>query len=121
MRAYKRSERVSELMLREVSDIIQRRLKDPRIGFCTVTRVILSEDLRHAKIFVSVMGSDEEEQTTLEALDQARGFIRREIGKRIRLRYTPEILFRADHSLEHLDRIGRLLKQISEEETNEEP
>ena len=120
MRAYKRSDRVGELMLREVSDIIQRRLKDPRIGFCTVTRVLLSNDLQHAKIFVSTMGSEEDAENTLQALMRATNFMRRELGQRIRMRHIPELTFHNDHSLEHLDRIDRLLKQIAEDGDLEE-
>lgn len=116
MRGYKRSDRVGELMLREISEIIHRRLKDPRVGFCTVTRVAVSDDLQHAKVYVSTMGSSEESENTLKALERASNFVRREIGQRLEMRHTPEIVFHGDKSIEHLDHIDRLLRQIAQED-----
>ncbi len=120
MRSYRRSDRVGELMLREISDIIHREVKDPRIGFCTVTRVILSDDLQYAKVYVSTMGKPEEEDKTLQGLERATRFIRHEIGQRLRLRHTPEIRFFSDKSIEHMDHISQLLKQIAQEESTKE-
>lgn len=109
-----RSERIREEFKREMSDIL-RKMKDPRIGFVSVTDVELSRDLRHAKIFVSIYGDEEEKENTLAALVHAQGFVRSEIGQRIRMRHTPEIAFRLDDSIERGDRINRLLRSMATE------
>ncbi|KUK10529.1 MAG: Ribosome-binding factor A [Clostridia bacterium 41_269] len=111
-----RASRVAEQMKKEVSQIIQEELKDPRIGFVTVTGVDISNDLRHAKIYISILSSGEEETKTMEALNNAKGFIRSEIGKRIRLRFTPEIIFKLDKSLERGAYINRLITQVNQGE-----
>ena len=113
-----RVEKVQELMKQEVSDIIFNELKDPRIGFVTVTSVTCTEDLREAKIYVSVMGDEKKARDTLNGLNSSLGFVRREIGKRIRLRFTPEINFALDTSLNYSDHIQRLLNEIHEEQPN---
>ncbi|WP_295163690.1 30S ribosome-binding factor RbfA [Selenomonas sp. F0473] len=110
-----RVEKVRELMKQEISDIILHDLKDPRIGFVTVTSVSCTEDLREAKIYVSVMGDEQSVRDTLAGLGRALGFVRREIGRRIRLRFTPEISFALDTSLEYSDRIRRILDTIHDE------
>lgn len=115
-----RSERMREEFKREASDIL-RKMKDPRIGFVSVTDVELSRDLRHAKIFVSIFGDDEEKATTLTALERAQGFVRSELGQRIRMRHTPEVTFRLDDSIERGDRINRLLRSVATEEGPDEP
>ena len=122
MLQYKRSDRLGDLMQREISDILHRQIRDPRIGFCTIVRVDMSDDLRHAKIRVSIMGSESQQKSTLAGLKSASGFIRREIGSRIALRHTPEIVFVLDKSVEHSFRIAQLLeeeKQLLEEEDQE--
>ncbi|HEY8418597.1 MAG TPA: 30S ribosome-binding factor RbfA [Limnochordales bacterium] len=106
-----RSQRLREELKRECSDIL-RKMKDPRIGFVSVTDAEISQDLRHVKIFVSVFGDAEEKERTLAALEHARGFVRTEIGKRIRLRHTPEIVFRLDDSIERGHRINTLLRSV---------
>lgn len=106
-----RLERLKGQMREELSDII-RGMKDPRIGFVSVTGIELSGDHRHVKAFVSVMGSEEERADTLKVLDNATGFIRSEVGRRIQLRYTPELIFRLDDSIEHGAHINKLLKEI---------
>ena len=113
-----RVEKVQELMKQEVSDIIFNELKDPRTGFVTVTSVACTEDLREAKIYVSVMGDEKKARDTLNGLNSSLGFVRREIGKRIRLRFTPEISFALDTSLNYSDHIQRLLNEIHEEQPN---
>ena len=110
-----RVEKVQELMKQEISDIILHDLKDPRIGFVTVTSVACTEDLREAKIYVSVMGDEKKARDTLYGLESSLGFVRREIGKRIRLRFTPEISFALDTSLNYSDHIQRLLNEIHED------
>ena len=119
MLQYKRADRLGELLQREVSDILCRRIKDPRIGFCTIMRVDVSDDLRHAKARVSVMGTESQQKSTLAGLKSAAGFIRREIGRRIALRHTPEIVFVIDKSVDHSFHIAELLKEGEEEKNNE--
>lgn len=110
-----RVEKLQELMKQEISDIIFHELKDPRIGFVTVTSVACTEDLREAKICVSVMGDEKKARDTLNGLNSSLGFVRREISKRIRLRFTPEISFALDTSLSYSDHIQRLLNEIHED------
>jgi ribosome-binding factor A len=110
-----RSQRVAEEIKNEISVIIAQEIKDPRVGFATVTEVKLSPDLRHARVLVSVLGSPEEKQETFEALVRATRFIRRLIGARIRLRHTPELSFAYDDSIEHGDKMMRLFDEINRE------
>jgi ribosome-binding factor A len=111
----KRVDRLAPFIQREISEIIQRKIKDPRVGFCTVTRVELSGDLRVAKVWVSVMGDEERERECLEGLKKATGFIRNQLGQSLSVRYTPEIRFFIDRSIDHLINIDRLLKSIQDE------
>ncbi len=115
-----RVEKIQELMKQEVSKMILRELKDPRIGFVTVTQVELTGDLREAKIYVSIMGSEEQVKDSWQGLQSALGFIRREIGQRIRLRFTPEISFALDKSLDYSAHIQELLQKIKSEEQQRE-
>lgn len=112
MHSYKRSERLGELILAEVSAMLARGLKDPRIGFVTLTRAEMSEDLRYVKLFVSILGSEQDKARTLQGLASATGYIRRQLGRAIQLRYTPEITFLIDTSYEHGAKIAQLLRQI---------
>ncbi|MBD2845243.1 30S ribosome-binding factor RbfA [Paenibacillus sp. IB182496] len=105
--------RVGEQIKKELSLIIQTELKDPRIGFITVTGVDVTSDLSQAKVYLSVLGSDEQKEETLKALARGAGFIRSELGKRIRLRHTPELLFKFDSSIEYGSRIESLLEEIN--------
>lgn len=111
-----RVEKVQELMKQEVSQIILRELKDPRIGFVTVTSVECTGDLREAKIYVSLMGSEQQIKDCWAGLTSSLGYIRREIGKRIRLRFTPEISLAIDKSLDYSAHIQELLLKIKAEE-----
>lgn len=113
-----RSTRVGEQMKKELSDIIGRKIKDPRIGFVTVTDVQVTGDLQQAKVYITVLGSDEERENTLKALAKANGFIRSEIGKRIRLRKTPEITFEFDESIEYGKRIETLLEELNKQQND---
>ena len=115
-----RPKRVAEAIRSEVANILTREMKDPRLGFATVTDVEVSGDLRHVKIFVSVMGDEAQVSETMAALESAQGFIRSEIGKRIRLRHTPEISFRHDTSIQHGARVFQLLQEIRKEEGGRE-
>jgi len=111
-----RPERLAELIKKEVSRILRDELKDPRIGFATVTSVEVSADLRHVKIYVSVYGSEEERQATMAALQRAQSFVRNELGRCIRVRHTPEIIFKLDESIDHGMKVMRLLEKIKKEE-----
>jgi len=97
----------------EMSDLIRTRMKDPRIGFASITAVEVSADLRHAKIFVSVMGSEQEQRDTLAALNHASGFLRRELAHRMTIRFTPEISFRLDKSIERGVELIGLINQVT--------
>ncbi len=109
--------RLRELFKEEVSTILQRVMKDPRIGFVSVTDVEVSADLRHAKIFVSILGDADAKATTMGTLGNAQGFIRKELARRIRLRRIPELLFRLDESIERGARVQRLLRGVAEGES----
>lgn len=113
-----RANRVAEQMKKELGDIIGRKLKDPRIGFVTVTDVEVTGDLQQAKVFLSVLGDEEKQGKTLEVLEKAKGFIRSEVGNRIRLRKTPELEFLWDESLAYGARIDELLHDIREDDQN---
>jgi ribosome-binding factor A len=115
----KRAARVKEAMKKEISDILQREIKDPGIGFVTLTDVEVSKDLRYVNVYVSVYGSEESKKESMEALERAKGFIRTEIGKRIRLRHTPEISFHFDDSMERSERIFRILKEVAPSQEGE--
>lgn len=113
----KRQIQVADEIKQIVSVLIQRELKDPRIGFVTITSVEVTADLKYARIFVSVMGTPEEQKATMDALNSSRGFVRREIASRMTIRYMPEIQFRWDKGAEYSDRINRLLNELKEEES----
>lgn len=108
----KRCQRVADLLKEEIGDIIQTESKDPRIGFVTITHVEVSDDLRHAKIYVSVLGSREEVEASLIGLDSAQGFIKGRIGHRLRLRHIPEITFKFDQSISHGAHIEQILARL---------
>ena len=106
----RRAQRLTEEIREQVARMIASDLKDPRLGFVTVTRVELAHDLGHARIHVGVLGSEAEREKSLSALRQASGFVRRELGKRLRIRHTPEVEFRYDKGLDATDRVAQLLE-----------
>ncbi len=108
----KRLDRVNQLIKEEISLLLQRELKDPRLGFVTVTEVETARDLRTARVFVSVLGEEAQWTASLAALASARGFIRSWLRQHLDLRVTPELEFRADRSMQHAARIQELLKQL---------
>lgn len=112
-----RQEKLGELIAVEVSDLLRTRVKDPRVGFASITHVEVSGDLRHAKIFVSVMGSDEEKKSSIQALHRATGFLRHELAGRLTLRFMPEIIFKLDSSIEQGTRILGLIREMEMQET----
>jgi ribosome-binding factor A len=111
MHPYKRSARVSDLIKEEVADIIMNRLKDPRLGFITVTEARVSNDLRHAKIFFSVL-EDEKKDESLKILTSSARFIRSELAKKVRIKFIPELVFKIDESIEYSAKINRMLSNI---------
>ena len=113
-----RIEKVQELIKQEASEIIMRELKDPRIGFVTITEVDVSSDLRNAKLYVSILGSDKQIEDTWKGLNSSLTFIRRELAHRIRLKFIPEIRFFMDTSLEYSTHIQKLLLKIHKEDEN---
>lgn len=115
MQPSRRPQRMALQIQQEISLILARDIKDRRIGFVTITGVEMSSDLRHAKIFVSAMGTEQEKKESLQALNHAAGWIRHELGQRIRMKFLPEIVFRTDTSLEYGERIDRLLDEIRED------
>ena len=110
-----RVSRIGEQMKKELSQIVQREIKDPRIGFVTVTGVEVTADLQLAKVYISVMGNDEQKNASIKALEKAKGFVRSELGKRIQLRHTPDLVFKVDESIEYGHKIESLLKDIKKE------
>ncbi len=111
-----RQDKLQEAIKREVSLIIHDELKDPRLGFVTITKVELTADYRLAKVFYSVLGDEAEYKKCREALASGLGFIRRLVGRRIRMRFTPEILFREDRSSEYSIQIQKVLDEIKAED-----
>ncbi|HOB41755.1 MAG TPA: 30S ribosome-binding factor RbfA [Bacillota bacterium] len=115
-----RPDRVKAAIRQEVSNILQRDLKDPRLGFATVTDVDISGDLQHVKIYVSILGEEESRTETMKALESAKGYIRSEIGRRVPLRLTPEISFEYDESIERGARILKLIEEVQSGRNDEE-
>lgn len=108
-----RTNRIAEEMKKEISNIIQNELKDPRLpSMVSITHINVTRDLRYAKIYVSVLGDEEQKSGAITALKSAAGFIRREIGQRIKLRYTPELIFELDNSIEHGVYMNKLINEV---------
>ena len=111
----KRSEKVADLIQKEISQMLVKTLKDPRIGFVTITRVAVSEDCRMARVFFSVMGTLAERERSTKGLDSAKGYVRKELGRRMGLRYTPEIMFQFDPSIEYAIHMGEVIHHLERE------
>ncbi len=111
MRPYKRSQRLSELLKEEVADIVLHKIKDPRLGLITLTAVEITDDLRHAKVFFTVL-KEEDKTLTLQILNEAKGFVRGEIAKRLRIKIIPTFEFVYDESIDRGFRIDKLLREI---------
>lgn len=109
-----RPDRVADQIRAEVTTMIARELHDPGVGFVTVTRVQVSADLQHARVFYTSLGDQTARTNTARALDRAAGFMRGQIGRRLRLRHAPEIQFEFDNSIGHQDRVEQLLREIAE-------
>jgi len=114
-----RTDRIAGEMQKEIADLIRNTIKDPRLpGLVSVTAVRVTKDLRYAKVYVSVFGNEQEKKDALQALKHAAGFVRHEIGQRIQLRYTPEIQFVLDDSIEHGMHISGLIDKTMHPEKN---
>ena len=118
MLPYKRSQRVGDLLREEIADIVVHRLKDPRIGFITITGVDVTDDIKLARVYVSIF-KEEEKKPTLKILNAAKSFIRTELSKRLRMKFIPSIEFKLDISIEYGDRIEKLLREIKGKEDHD--
>jgi ribosome-binding factor A len=117
--SFKRAERVADAIRKEISDILLKEISDPRIGLITVTDAKLSDDLRQAKIYFVQMGRDKGSGDIQENLQRASGFLKKELGKRLRLRHIPDIHFYYDESFEYGSRIDRILAEVKKGEAGE--
>ncbi|GMW03074.1 MAG: hypothetical protein AMXMBFR84_42100 [Candidatus Hydrogenedentota bacterium] len=111
-----RAERVGAVIKKEIAELLMRGVKDPRVGFVSVMAVQMSPDLKYASVYVSLYGSEAERKGSLVGLQQASGWVRREIGKRIRLRHTPEIRFMEDNTLDQVYRLEERIRELHESE-----
>lgn len=110
----RRLQRVNDLIRKEISEVLRREVRDPRLnGLISVTEVVTSPDLRHARVYISIMGSEEEKRQAEKGLVAASGFLRRELGERLSLRYTPELSFERDESIERGSRLLELIKEVT--------
>ena len=109
---YKRADRVGDLILKELAELLLRKVKDPRLADITLTDVKVSPDLRHARVFYSLLGDDERKAEAVVGLQSATGFVKRELSKRLHLRRIPDIEFCLDSSLEYGSHIDRLLTEL---------
>lgn len=121
MASTRRLSRINSLLKEVISEIVTREVKNPNVGtLITITRVDTSADLHHAKVYVSVIGSDEDKIKTLEGLNSAAGFIAINASKEVSLRYFPALIFKVDDTAAHLDRIDQVLQEIQKEQRQRE-
>ena len=113
---FKRADRVADLLKREIAQVLVRNVKDPRLANVTISGVEVTSDLRHARIFYYARGDEADRKNVAEGLAKAKSFIRRELGKRLHLRYLPDLHFRYDTSFDYSDKIDQLLKKIAKNE-----
>jgi ribosome-binding factor A len=114
----RRTERLNHLLRQEITQLLQREAKDPRLSvMVSITRVSVSADMHYAKVFVSVMGTEEEKKGLLAGLHAASGFLRRELASRLSLRYTPDLTFVYDDTMEQAGKVIQLIDQVSSSET----
>ena len=117
----RRTDQVGDEIQRVLGDVIQNEVKDPRVGFVTVTGVTVTPDLTRANVRVSIMGDDRQRKESMRALERARGFLRRRVGEEVILRTVPELVLHLDTSLDHAMRIGELLREIEVEREQNPP
>lgn len=114
----RRTERLNDLLREEISQILHHQARDPRLaGLLSITRVDISPDMRYARVFVSILGSDEEKDRALQGLDRAQGFFRRELARRLNLRRTPLLSFHRDDSIEEAARVLELMGKVEKEDS----
>lgn len=113
---FSRSARLEEVIKEEVSDIIQTELKDPRIGFTTVTNVEVSPDLRHAIVHISVLGDPKTQESAMVGLENAKGYMRSLLGKRIRVKFLPSLILKLDRGAQESERISKIISKLHKEE-----
>ena len=111
-----RREKVADMLVAEISDILRTRVKDPRLGFVTITDVEMTKDLRIAKVFFSVLGNEAQRADSIKGLESAKLFIQSEVGSRIRIKFLPQLIFRLDTSIEYGARIETLITRIHQNE-----
>jgi ribosome-binding factor A len=121
MRTYRRQDQLGEVIGHELSDLMRTRMKDPRLGFASITGVELSADLRHAKIFVSIMGDEEERRGSMKALESANGFLRHELAQRLDIRHVPTLEFHLDDSIARGVHVLNLINQVSAQQGSTTP
>ena len=114
-----RTDRLDSQIRQELMELLQREMKDPRIGFATITRVETARDLGSARVWVSVLGTPEEQQTAVKALTDAAPWLRRQLGERLTVRHIPQLMIRHDESIEAGDRVLRLLRELEQERSDE--
>jgi ribosome-binding factor A len=112
---YKRADRVGDLIREVISEMILRDLSDPRLETVTITEVEVTDDLKQARVFFSARGDQTREESAVQGLESASGLIKKKLGRELRLRYTPELMFKVDHSFEYGSKIDRLIQNIKEE------
>jgi ribosome-binding factor A len=110
-----RTDRLDSQIRQELMDLLQREMKDPRLGFATITRVETARDLGHARVWVSVLGTDAERARTMDALRVATPWLRRKLGERLSLRHVPELSVREDDSIASVDRVLQILQELDDE------
>ena len=115
-----RKDRVQRALAKEISTILQEDLKDPRIGFITITRIEITQDLRYAKIYFSILGDEDKKAESVSGLDSASSYIRKLVGGRLGLRYVPELAFILDKSVEYTIALEETLKKIKDEDDNKQ-
>jgi len=115
-----RPERVQEALRQEISTIVHNHIKDPRIGFLTITKVELTKDLRYAKVYFSVLGDEKDKKRALHGLNSAKGYIKGHVGDKIKLRFMPELDFRIDNTFEQIKEIKDLLNRVKDKERKDD-
>jgi ribosome-binding factor A len=120
MREFKRQDRLKDQIKREIADILLYTIKNPRLGFITVTDVEVSRDLKYAKVYYSAMGSRTEKADSARTLERTRGVVQAELGKRLRIRQTPVISYHVDRSIDYGEKIDSLLDRIKKEKERDE-
>ena len=110
-----RTDRVADSLRKELSMLLMREVRDPRVALATISRVQVARDLGHARIWISVLGDEATRQQTMEGIEHAKGFLRTQIGRRLKLRVTPELAFELDRGAEYLQDMTELLDKLHKE------